>query len=210
MEKINPSVFNISGPYAVGKDTMLNAILQTFEQDVHRVSTITTRPTDPTADPSYKCVTEQEFASITSHGKWIINRQLGSNSYGTSIDEIEQKISTGKICIHSIYPGPAGAGKLREVFGEKLISVALLPTAGSHDVQIEELRKRMIARKRESMEVIEKRITTQSDQINYILENASVDSLDGPMPVFDKIVINEILDESLEMLIQYFRSQFNI
>ena len=81
---------------------MLNAILTAFSKQIHRVGTTTTRPSDPSVDPSYKTVTEDEFASITSQGKWVINRQIGSNAYGTSIEEIEQEAASGKICIHSI------------------------------------------------------------------------------------------------------------
>lgn len=210
MEVAKPSILNISGPYAVGKDTMLNAILTTFARKIHRVGTITTRPSDPSVDPSYITVSEAEFASITSQGKWIINRQLGSNAYGTSIDEIERESASGKICIHSVYPGAAGAGSLREEFGTRLVSVALLPISGSHDQQIEELRRRMIARGREDDTIIERKLATQGNQIDYILENPLVHTKEGDMQVFDEVLINEKLDLTLNALIQLFRSRFNV
>ena len=56
------TVFNISGPYAVGKDSILNAVLAAYPEATQRVSTWTTRPVDPELDPSYHRVSFDEMA----------------------------------------------------------------------------------------------------------------------------------------------------
>ena len=46
-------LFNISGPYAVGKDSVLNHLLKVYPDLIHRVRTMTTRPVSVGDDPSY-------------------------------------------------------------------------------------------------------------------------------------------------------------
>src|SRR5688572_10390076 len=97
-------VFNVSGPYAVGKDTILNKLISIFGDRVYRVRTITTRPVSQQADPTYEQVTPDEFERRVSVGHWNKNYQLsGLTAYATDIDEIEKAASQGRICILSVY-----------------------------------------------------------------------------------------------------------
>lgn len=202
-------VFNISGPYGVGKDTMINSLLGIHGSGLHRVGTVTTRLSDASADPAYKSVTAEEFNQITQQGLWITNQQLGGKlAYATSINEIEQQIASGKICIHSIFPGENGAAKLRKHFGSRLVSVALLPTQGGDEEQMNELRRRMEARGRESGGRIEEKLAAQREQIHFILENTAVETPNGKLPVFDTIVINDQLEKAMREVTQYFNEQF--
>lgn len=202
-------LFNISGPYGVGKDTMLNNILAEYGDSLHRVGTVTTRPATAQSDPSYRSATNEEFAEITSNGTWIINRQLdGKLAYATSIDEIEREAADGKVCVHSIFPGEHGAAQLRREFGSRLCSVALLPAEGEEEAQMNELRKRMVERGREPLERIEEKLSAQRGQIHFILENQLVDTPDGQLTVFDTVIINDNLDEALKEVTGYFAKQF--
>jgi len=204
-----PILFNISGPYGVGKDTMLNHILREHGERLHRVGTVTTRPATADADPSYRSVDQEAFDRITGRGRWIVNRQLGGKiAYGTSLDEIEERAAGGTISIHSIFPGPAGAGRLREQFGARLVSVALLPARGDLAQQLSELERRMIARGREGADTIREKLAAQTDQIAFILDNPAVPTPHGALPVFDRIVINERLDVAVAEVVSYFRSRF--
>jgi guanylate kinase len=204
-----PSIFNISGPYGVGKDTMINSILDAHGSRLHRVNTVTTRSANASADPSYRSVTNEEFAQITKQGLWITNEQLGGRfAYATSIDEIEQQITNGKICIHSIFPGENGAAKLRQYFGSRLVSVALLPVEGEEEEQIGELRRRMEIRGREPTERIEEKLSAQCEQIYFILKNVEVQTSQGVLPVFDKTIVNDQLAKGLKEVMQYFNEQF--
>src|SRR5215475_11706105 len=69
-------LLNLSGPYAVGKDTMLNGLLERYGSFLHRVRTITTRPVSADSDPSYESLSDEEFRERISRGRWIVNRQL--------------------------------------------------------------------------------------------------------------------------------------
>jgi guanylate kinase len=209
MTPSRPILFNLSGPYAVGKDTLIDAILAAYPGRVHRVSTITTRPASANADPSYESVSAEEFARRTAAGRWIVNHQLGGAvAYGTSIDEIERVASQGRICVHSIYAGPEGAGKLREVFGRRVFSLGLLAAHGSVETQLEVLRRRLLDRGRDDPATIEARLKHQIEALRYVQENPVVPTGDGPLRVFDQVTVNAVLERAVECVLTLFAHTF--
>jgi guanylate kinase len=204
-----PILINVSGPYAVGKDTILNAILSRHPERVHRVHTLTTRPVSKEADPTYDQVSREELERRVAEGGWISNTQLsGATSYGTSIIEIEQAAAAGKICVHSIYAGRDGAGKLREIFGRRLVSIGLLATRGHVEDQLLVLRERLLSRARDDAEAIEARLRHQVDPLGYVLENPTVETPDGALRVFDRVLINEDLETTVASAVAIFERAF--
>jgi guanylate kinase len=205
----NKFVFNVSGPYAVGKDTILNKLISTFGDRVYRVKTITTRPVSPEADPTYEQVTTDEFERRVARGRWNKNYQLsGLTAYATSIDEIESAAEDERVCILSVYAAPEGAGHLREIFGKRLLSIALLPGHGEANDQLEILRTRILSRNRDDPKAIEARLQHQMQPLQYVLDNPSVNTNDGLMPVFDHILVNENLDGTVELSVRLFKKTF--
>ena len=207
----SPFLFNISGPYAVGKDTLLGAVLERHADRVHRVRTLTTRPSSPDADPSYTSVAGDELTRLTATGRWIVNEQLGGSvRYATSLDEIEREARVGRICVHSIFAGAQGAGELRRAFGAALYSVGVLAAHGGHDQQFDILRQRLVSRGRDSRQAIEERLRHQSAPVMYVLDNPLVETVSGPLPAFDNIVVNDDLDKSVETVDALFAEAFGL
>ena len=206
-----PILFNVSGPYAVGKDTLIDAILAAHPARVHRVGTITTRPASANADPTYESVTADELARRTARGRWIVNRQLGGAvAYGTSIDEIEQVAGQGLICVHSIYAGAQGAGKLREVFGRRMFSLGLLAAHGGVETQLAVLRRRLLERGRDDPATIEARLGHQVEALRYVEDNPAVPTADGSMRVFDQVLVNAVLAQAVERVLAIFAEVFGL
>jgi guanylate kinase len=202
---VTPFVFNVSGPYAVGKDTILNEIASKFGDRVYRVRTITTRPVSKAADPTYEQVSSDEFERRVSYGKWIANYQLsGRTAYGTSVEEIEEAAKAGCVSILSVYAGPDGAGSLRRVFGAGVVSIGLLATKGSAEAQRRILRERLLSRKRDDPAAIEARLKHQLQPLQYVIDNPKVRTSDGPMKVFDYVLINDDLDATVRHTVQLF------
>ncbi len=208
-ERRRPILINISGPYAVGKDTILNALLSRYGDRVHRVHTMTTRPVDPEADPTYEQVTVEELERRVKEGGWIANYQLsGATAYGTSITEIREAARRGRISVHSIYAGPDGAGRLREIFGAGLVSIGLLAAPGGVDDQLAVLRERLLGRSRDDAAAIEARILHQAEPLRYVLDNPVVRTADGPMRAFDRVLVNEDLDRTVAATVELFQETF--
>ena len=206
-------VFNISGPYAVGKDTILNEIQRRYDRQVHRVSTLTTRPTSGDADPSFSTVDAVEMSERTSKGHWIVTYQMDRKVlYATNIDEIRAAAAAGRICIHSIYAGPEGAGKLREIFGYELFSIALLASRGNIEDQLAVLRGRLTARNRDDAAAIAARMANQVAPLTYAMSNPRVRTANNAeqMPVFDRLIVNENLDDTVAEVDDLFRSVFGL
>lgn len=206
-----PFLFNVSGPYAVGKDTLIDAILAAHPGRVHRVSTITTRPASANVDPSYESVSADEFERRTARGRWLVNHQLGGAvGYGTSIDEIERVAGQGRICVHSIYAGPDGAGKLREAFGRRAFSLGLLAAHGDVASQLEVLRRRLLDRGRDDPATLEARLGHQVETLEYVQQNPVVPTGDGPMRVFDQVSVNEVLAQAIAGVLALFAQVFGL
>jgi len=190
--KLEPRVFNFSGPYAVGKDTIINSVLSHFGERAYRVSTWTTRSVDPDIDPSYTHIDREDLGKLQANSRWLVNYQLGGTTgYGTSLDEIEQCLRRGKLCIHSIYAGREGAGALRAYFGPRLYSFGIVPCGGKLEDQVAELDRRLRSRNRDEPNLLEARILHQAEPLSYISANESVSTEDREMPVFDHILTNE-------------------
>lgn len=193
-----PGLFLVSGPYGVGKDTLLNDLISQYGDVVYRVTTLTTRPVSPDADPTYETVSAEELERRTAVGSWAVNRQFsGAVRYATNLLEIEDQISRGRVCVHSIFAGQEGAGKIRQVFGERAYAVGVLATSGGLSEQLEVLRQRLLKRTRDDEAALLARLQHQVDPINFVLTNPLVDTPNGPMTVYDEILVNDDLDRSL-------------
>jgi guanylate kinase len=204
-------LLNISGPYGVGKDTLLNVLLSRYGQHIHRVSTLTTRPSTPDADPSYRSVTDEELARLTAGGGWLVNAQLdGTVKYATSLTEIEEQARAGKVCVHSIFAGEEGAGRLRAHFGRAVFSVGVLAAEGDAQQQLDVLRERLLARGRDDPRAIQNRLRHQRAPIEYVLANPAVPTPDGPMRVFDRTLVNDELADSVKRIEELFTAVFEI
>ena len=204
-----PILFNISGPYAVGKDTVLNSLLARYPVETHRVRTITTRAVSEDSDPSYESLSQDQFDKRVSNGRWIVNRQLSAQvSYGTSIDEIEAEAQAGRICVHSIFAGPDGAGALRRTFGRALISLGLLATQGDISRQLNVLRDRLLLRGRDDIATVELRLKHQLPPLEYVMQNPSVAVGPIELPVFDYVITNENLPDTVKRANEIFAAEF--
>ena len=203
-----PFLFSVSGPYGVGKDTLLDALHNRFPEMLHRVRALTTRPVDERVDLWYESVSPEELQHRTSRGRWIVNRQLGGSvTYAISIDEINSAHDSGLICIQSIFAGPDGAGKLREFFGRTLLSIGIVAARASLDVQLAILRERLTRRGRDTAELINIRLRHQHEPILYIEQNPLIESPDGPMRVFDESIVNDnlqVANENVANLVEQF------
>jgi guanylate kinase len=196
-----PALINFSGPYGVGKDTFVARTLELLGDRGWRVGTVTTRPASADFDPSYRSVSAEEFERETSSGRWMVNSQIGGSlKYATSIDEIEDAAGRDLVAVHSVYAGPHGAGRLREEFGPRLLSIGLRSTEGTVDDELAELERRLLKRGRDTEEVIASRRPHQIEKLDYVLTNPFVETRDGPMPVFDHTIVNDDLDTALAEL----------
>lgn len=164
-----------SGPSGVGKDTVLDIILDKDEKLQRSISLTTREKRSGEIDgEDYYFITKDEFSKMVDDGQVLEYAQYGENIYGTPKAPVDKWLKEGKTVILKIEV--KGAQKIRELYPEAL-SIFLLPPS----MQI--LEDRIRGRGTESEQDIEKRLEIAK---NEILRSAD----------YDFVVVNDDIDEA--------------
>jgi guanylate kinase len=161
----------ISGPAAVGKDTIMSALRHIHrEPDYHFVVTCTTRPRRPgeVDDVSYHFLNKRQFLAMRDSGGFLEANEVHGNWYGTPRSEVRQALASGKHVILKI--DVQGAQQVKERIADALLIFVVPPS-------LEALFQRLKARATESADELELRqrnaaleLARQEDY-DYIVEN---------------------------------------
>lgn len=164
-----------SGPSGVGKDTVLDIILDKDEM-LQRSISLTTREKrqGETDGVDYYFITKDQFLDMVESGQVLEYAQYGENIYGTPKAPVDKWLKEGKTVILKIEV--KGAQKIRELYPDA-VSIFLLPPS----MQVLESRIRM--RGTENEQDIAKRLEIAQ---NEILRSAD----------YDFVVVNDDIDEA--------------
>lgn len=164
-----------SGPSGVGKDTVLDIILDKDER-LQRSVSLTTREkrSGETDGKDYYFVTKDKFLEMVDGGQVLEYAQYGDNIYGTPKAPVDKWLDEGKTVILKIEV--KGAQKIRELYPDA-VSIFLLPPS----MQVLEERIRM--RGTEDENDISRRLKIAR---NEILRSAD----------YDFVVVNDNIDEA--------------
>jgi guanylate kinase len=164
-----PLVVVISGLSGVGKDVVMRGIR---EQGYifHRVVTVTTRPPRPgeVDGVDYRFVSQDEYQAMLDGGELLENAVVYGNLYGVPESEIKEALNRGRDAVLRI--DVQGAQTIKEKMPEAIL---VFLTASS----MEELRRRLMGRGKDSPEEMKRRMNTARDEMRYL-------------PIFDYVVIN--------------------
>lgn len=174
MKKAKGLLVVVSGPSGAGKGTVCKAYLNKYEDTFLSVSATTRKPRPGEIDGThYYFLEEEKFKSMIENDGFIEWANFCGNYYGTPKKAVCDMLDDGKDVILEIEV--QGAMKVKEQFPEAVFVFVLPPS-------MSELRKRLIGRQTETMEVIEKRLNTalweldMSKEYNYILVNDDVEN----------------------------------
>lgn len=164
-----------SGPSGVGKDTVLDIILDKDER-LQRSISLTTREkrSGETDGKDYYFVTKEKFLEMVDGGQVLEYAQYGDNIYGTPKAPVDKWLDEGKTVILKIEV--KGAQKIRELYPDA-VSIFLLPPS----MQI--LEKRIRKRATEDENDISRRLKIAK---NEILRSAD----------YDFVVVNDDIEEA--------------
>lgn len=181
-ESDTPSIYIISGPSGVGKDSVIEGMRVAFP-DAQYVVTSTTRPMRPgeVDGVHYTFLSKEEFVRRIELDDFIENAMVYDNHYGVPRSPIVQGIAEGRDVIIKV--DVQGAETLRRLI-PNTISIFLAPES------MHALLQRLRDRKTDDPDVLLKRFTTASIELEQVNR-------------FDYVVFNE--DGALESTIAQIR-----
>lgn len=168
----------VSGFSGSGKGTLMKELLTRYPDTYALSISATTRlPREGEVDGrEYFFVSKDEFEKMIAKGELIEYAKYVENYYGTPRDYVEKKLDEGKDVILEIEI--QGALNVKKMFPDTLLLFVTPPSA-------EELRKRLVGRGTETMDVIESRMDRACEEAEG-MEN------------YDYLIVNDSLDRCVE------------
>ena len=168
-----------SAPSGSGKTTIVRRLLEQYTQFEFSISATSRAPRGQEQDGvDYYFLTPEAFAEKVKADAFVEWEEVyAGTSYGTLKSEVERIWSKGNVILFDV--DVMGGINLKRIFGEDACSIFIMPPS------VEELRRRLVGRATDTMEVIEKRVAKASFEI----EKA---------PEVDHTVINDDLEKAVE------------
>jgi guanylate kinase len=165
----------LSSPSGAGKTTIARRLLEA-EPDLVLSVSVTTRPKRPgEADGvDYSFIERARFAAMIEHGELLEHAEVYGHGYGTPRALVDRTLAGGRDVLFDI--DWQGAQQLREVAGEDMASVFILPPS------TRELERRLRRRAQDPEEVVRRRLdqvaadVTHWAEYDYVLVNSDLDA----------------------------------
>ena len=176
----------VSGFSGAGKGTLMKELLKRYDNYALSISATTRAPREGETDgKEYFFVTKEQFEKMRDERKLIEYAQYVNNYNGTPKEYVEQKMAEGKDVILEIEI--QGALKVKKRFPDALLLFVTPPSA-------EELRRRLVGRGTETLEVINARLARAAEEASG-------------MEAYDYLLINDDLDRCVEEMHQLIQLQ---
>ena len=180
------SLIIISGFSGAGKGTVMKGLLANYDNYALSIPATTRRPREGEQDGrEYFFKTREEFEQMIAEGAFIEYAQYVENYYGTPKAYVEEQLANGKDVLLEIEI--QGALKVKEKLPDTLLLFVTPPTA-------DELKRRLIGRGTETMEVIQSRLSRAFEEAKG-------------MPEYDYILVNDQLEECVDRMHAIIQSQ---
>ena len=162
-----------SGPSGVGKDTVLDVVLNK-NKDLQKSISLTTRDIreNETDGKDYYFISSEDFEKMIADGEVLEYAQYGSNLYGTPKGPVDKWLSEGKTVVLKIEV--QGAENIKKLYPDS-VGIFLLPPS------MEVLESRLRSRGTEDEDDVKKRLEIAQDEMRKC-------------KMYDYFVINEDID----------------
>lgn len=184
----------LCGPAGVGKGTVLGRVREQHPQIWLSVSATTRKPRPGEVDGvNYFFMTEQEFLAKEDAGEFLETADVfGLAHYGTPVKPVVEHLEQNIPVILEI--DIQGARSVKQRAGElgiEVMTVFIAPPS------FEELERRLIGRGTETPEQQAKRLETAKIEL-------------AAEPEFDKVIVNNVVDDAANELWNLIATEFNL
>jgi len=156
------NLYAVAAPSGTGKSSLVKALLELDSHLTLSISHTTRKPRGQDQQGrEYHFVDEPTFRAMIAGGEFVEWAEVHGHLYGTSRGAIEERITGGHDVLLEI--DWQGARQVKKLFPHA-VGISILPPS------IEELRKRLTARGKDSPETIELRMAVASDEIKHALD----------------------------------------
>lgn len=187
MEK-NGKCIIFSAPSGSGKSTIVQWLMAEHPELRLAFSiSATSRPPRGTEQHGveYFFLSPEEFRSRIAANEFLEYEEVYQDRfYGTLKEQVDNQLKAGQNVVFDV--DVKGGCNIKEHYGSKALSVFIQPPS------VEELRRRLIGRATDSMEQIEQRVAKAEYEMSFA-------------PQFDRIVINDNLDEAKQQTLDTLR-----
>ena len=187
MEK-NGKCIIFSAPSGSGKSTLVQWLMAEHPELRLAFSiSATSRPPRGTEQHGveYFFLSPEEFRSRIAANEFLEYEEVYQDRfYGTLKEQVDNQLKAGQNVVFDV--DVKGGCNIKEHYGSKALSVFIQPPS------VEELRRRLIGRATDSMEQIEQRVAKAEYEMGFA-------------PRFDRIVINDNLDEAKQQTLDTLR-----
>ena len=187
MEK-NGKCIIFSAPSGSGKSTIVQWLMAEHPELRLAFSiSATSRPPRGTEQHGveYFFLSPEEFRSRIAANEFLEYEEVYQDRfYGTLKEQVDNQLKAGQNVVFDV--DVKGGCNIKEHYGSKALSVFIQPPS------VEELRRRLIGRATDSMEQIEQRVAKAEYEMGFA-------------PQFDRIVINDNLDEAKQQTLDMLR-----
>ena len=187
MEK-NGKCIIFSAPSGSGKSTIVQWLMAEHPELKLAFSiSATSRPPRGTEQHGveYFFLSPEEFRSRIAAGEFLEYEEVYQDRfYGTLKEQVDNQLKAGQNVVFDV--DVKGGCNIKEHYGSGALSVFIQPPS------VEELRRRLIGRATDSMEQIEQRVAKAEYEMGFA-------------PRFDRIVINDNLDEAKQQTLDTLR-----
>lgn len=184
----------LCGPAGVGKGTVLGRVREQHPQIWLSVSATTRKPRPGEVDGvNYFFMTEQEFLAKEDAGEFLETADVfGLAHYGTPVKPVVEHLEQNTPVILEI--DIQGARSVKQRAGElglDVMTVFIAPPS------FEELERRLVGRGTETPEQQAKRLETAKIEL-------------AAEPEFDKVIVNNVVDDAANELWNLIATEFNL
>lgn len=176
----------VSGFSGAGKGTLMKALLEKYDNYALSISATTRNPREGEVDGrEYFFKTVEEFEQLIREDALIEHARFVNNYYGTPKAYVQEQLELGKDVILEIEV--QGALKVKEKMPDTLLIFVTPPSA-------DELKRRLVNRGTETMEVIESRLNRANEEAKCMQD-------------YEHILVNDDLDTCVEELHKLIQSE---
>lgn len=174
-----PNIYVLSAASGTGKTSLARALIERLPHLAFSISHTTRAPRPGERDGvDYFFVTPAEFERLRARGEFLEHAEVYGNRYGTSRAVVERLMADGKSVLLDI--DWQGAHNVKRQL-PRTVSIFILPPSPAA------LRERLVGRRQDAPEVIERRMRQALDEMRHYRE-------------FDHVVLNDDFDAALSDL----------